>query len=110
MTEHRGLGAREFEIMATLAAGPKHGYGIMTELRTTGMGNRVLGPGTLYRVLKALVERGLIVDAMIEESAEGPPRRYYRLTASGRRVVAAEVERLRSLLQRIEPLLEGEFR
>jgi DNA-binding PadR family transcriptional regulator len=60
-----------------------------------------LGPGTLYRSIKALLAEGLI-----EESSERPDpaldderRRYYRLTEQGRGVAAAEAERLASLVR-----------
>lgn len=104
------LNSRDFEILVTLVSGPKHGYGIMAELRDAGGigAARVLGPGTLYRVLKDLSRRGLIVAAMVkDETAEGPPRRYYRLTATGQRVVGREARRLESLLRRARPLLGG---
>ncbi|MFI5272561.1 MAG: PadR family transcriptional regulator, partial [Ktedonobacterales bacterium] len=61
-----------------------------------------LGPGTLYRSIKQL-----LAAAIIEESAERPDpaldnerRRYYRLTTFGRRVAAAESERLARLVER----------
>lgn len=109
MTDRRSLGGREFEIMVTMVSGPKHGYAIMQEIREQETGSRVLGPGTLYRVLKDLVGRGLIavVDTPGEES-DGPPRRIYRLTAPGQRLVAAEARRLSGLVKRAEPLLRSE--
>lgn len=109
MSDRLGLGAREFEILATLVSRPRHGYGIMAELRETGTGDRILGPGTLYRVLKGLVERGLITAALVEESSDGPPRRYYRLTALGQRAVSTEGRRLAEILRRVEPLIRAEI-
>ena len=54
-----------------------------------------LGPGTLYGALRRLLELGFV-----EESGRRPDpdldderRRYYRLTASGRRVLSAEAAR-----------------
>jgi DNA-binding PadR family transcriptional regulator len=59
-----------------------------------------MGPGTLYGTIKRMLKAGLI-----EESDERPDpeldderRRYYRLTGFGRRVLAAEVERLSALV------------
>jgi DNA-binding PadR family transcriptional regulator len=88
-------------IMLALGNGELHGYGIMREVRERTGGETRLAPGTLYRSLGQMLERGLI-----EESGERPDpeldderRRYYRLTEFGRRVAAAEVERLEGLVQ-----------
>ncbi len=85
-----------FGILLALAGGERHGYGIMREVSMSTGGKLRLGPGTLYRSIKQLLEAGII-----EESDERPDpaldderRRYYRLTPFGRRVAAAEAERL----------------
>jgi DNA-binding PadR family transcriptional regulator len=107
MSERRPPGRREFEILVALIDGPKHGYGIMSGLREANGGRGVLGPGTLYRVLKQLEARGLVAVASSgDDESEGPPRRYYRLTTLGRRIVAGEARRLADLLQRTRALLE----
>lgn len=109
MTE--SLNSRDFEVLVTLVAGPKHGYAIMAELREVGGAGaaRVLGPGTLYRVLKDLSARGLITTAMVKgDEPEGPPRRYYRLTAAGARVAGREARRLAELVRRARSLLGPE--
>jgi DNA-binding PadR family transcriptional regulator len=90
-----------------LAIGPeeRHGYAIMHEVgRITG-GAVKLGPGAIYTTIKRLVGDGLI-----EESDERPDpelddqrRRYYRLTALGRSVAAAEVRRLDALVASARP-------
>ena len=70
-------------------------------MRRRSDGRRRLARGTRYRSLKQIHERWLV-----EESSERPDpgldderRRYYRLTEFGRRVAAAEVERLEGLVQ-----------
>lgn len=85
-----------FHIMLALAEGERHGYDIMRDVRTSTGGKLRLGPGTLYRSIKQLLEAGII-----EESDERPDpaldderRRYYRLMPFGRRVAEAEAERL----------------
>ncbi|HEX6800063.1 MAG TPA: helix-turn-helix transcriptional regulator [Ktedonobacterales bacterium] len=85
-----------FHIMLALAGGERHGYGIMREVSESTSGKLRLGPGTLYRSIKQLLEAQII-----EESDERPDpaldderRRYYRLTPFGRRVAAAEAERM----------------
>ena len=90
-------------VLLALADGERHGYGIMLEVRERTGGKVRLGPGTLYGAIKRLKEGGVI-----EESTEGPDpgeapdderRRYYRLTGFGVRVLAAEVERLDTLVR-----------
>ncbi len=89
-----------FHILITLSAGERHGYAIMKEVATLTEGKLRLGPGTLYRSIKAMLASGLI-----EESDERPDpeldderRRYYRLTDFGQRVAQAEARRLHGLL------------
>lgn len=90
-------------VLLALADGERHGYGIMLEVRERTGGKVRLGPGTLYGAIKRLKEGGVI-----EESTEGPDpgeapddgrRRYYRLTGFGATVLAAEVERLDTLVR-----------
>lgn len=90
-----------FHVLLSLAGGAQHGYGIMQEVLARTGGKVHLWPATLYGTLKRLMDVELI-----EESDERPPRevddarrRYYRLTKLGRRVLAAEGERLESLVR-----------
>jgi DNA-binding PadR family transcriptional regulator len=92
-----------FHILLSLAAGEQHGYGIMQDVLDRTTGKVRLWPATLYGSIKRLIERDLI-----EESDERPApelddarRRYYRLTALGRRVLDAECERLEELVRSI---------
>ncbi|MFZ0037113.1 MAG: helix-turn-helix transcriptional regulator [Candidatus Acidiferrales bacterium] len=93
-----------FHIMVSLAAGEQHGYGIMQDVLARTAGKVRLWPATLYGSIKRLIEADLI-----EESYERPApelddarRRYYRLTALGRRVLDAEAERLQELVRAIQ--------
>src|SRR5712671_3508527 len=92
-----------FHIMLSLAGGEQHGYGIMEEVLERTSGKVRLWPATLYGSIKRLIEADLI-----QESDERPApelddarRRYYRLTALGRRVLDAECERLQELVRTI---------
>jgi DNA-binding PadR family transcriptional regulator len=85
-----------FHILLALAEEERHGYGIMQDVAWQTNNALQLGPGTLYGCLKRMLAAGLV-----EESDERPDpkmddqrRRYYRMTALGRRVVRAEAERL----------------
>jgi DNA-binding PadR family transcriptional regulator len=92
-----------FHIMLSLAGEEQHGYGIMQEVLERSNGKVRLWPATLYGSIKRLIEAELI-----EESDERPApelddarRRYYRLTAFGRRVLNAESDRLQELVHAI---------
>jgi DNA-binding PadR family transcriptional regulator len=85
-----------FHILLSLAGEERHGYGIMQDVAQQTEGALQLGPGTLYGCLKRMLAAGLV-----EESDERPDteldderRRYYRMTAFGKRVVRAEAQRL----------------
>jgi DNA-binding PadR family transcriptional regulator len=97
------LRPRLFAILLALAEGPRHGYGLMQALQTDPTEQWLLGPATLYRTLKEMQDQSLItsVEGPDEESG-GPPRRYYRLTALGRRAGAAEAARMAALAARWE--------
>ena len=88
-------------ILLALAETDRHGYAIMQEVTQSTEGQVKMGPGTLYGTIKRLLAAKLV-----EESAERPDpnldderRRYYQLTALGRRVVKAEAERLAALVK-----------
>ena len=89
------LSTANIHILLALAAGDRHGYAIMKEVGDATKGAIKLGPGTLYRSID-----GLLKSKLIEESSYRPGRdedqrrKYYRLTALGRRVLADESERL----------------
>jgi DNA-binding PadR family transcriptional regulator len=79
--------------LAALLDGPLHGYAIAKRAEAVSDGRVRLTAGTLYAALDRLLGQGLIaVDG--EEVVEGRARRYYRLTASGRRALQAEAARL----------------
>src|SRR5215813_5569386 len=95
------LPAAVFHILVALADRDRHGYSIMQDVAARTEGKVRLSAGTLYSSIRRMLEQGLI-----EELADSPDpastderRRYYRLTRFGKRVAAAEVERLHALLQ-----------
>ena len=87
-----------FHILVALADADRHGYAILQEVAERTGGRTKLNVGTLYTTLHRLLEQGLIVELdgsrgrEIETTDER--RRHYRLTEFGRRVAAAELERL----------------
>jgi DNA-binding PadR family transcriptional regulator len=90
-----------FHILLALAAGERHGYGIMREVEALTAGRVRLGPGTLYRSIQRLLAAGLIAEAeeRPDPALSDERRRYYRLTDRGRRLAAAEAQRLADLVR-----------
>jgi|SRR5579862_7182435 len=94
--EQPALSAPVFHILVALSDGELHGYAIMQDVAAQTADALQLGPGTLYGCLKRMLVAGLV-----EESDERPDpalddsrRRYYRITATGKRTARAEAERL----------------
>jgi|SRR5215831_7117155 len=89
-----------FLVLLALADGDRHAYGIKKDL-TARNEYGPIGPGTLYRTIDQLTASGLIAETGRRPVPEldDERRRYYRLTALGRRVAVAEANRLSDLLR-----------
>ena len=89
-----------FHILLALADEDRHGYGIMQDVFEQTGGAMDMGPGTLYGSIKRMLEAGLVEEAgEAPDPALGPGsgeerRRYYRITALGRKNMRSEAERL----------------
>lgn len=94
------LSELELEILLALGEGPRHGYGIITDVEARSSGRVTVRSGTLYATLRGLRDGGLVESspAPADEVGDDKRRKYYRLTAKGRGVAAAEVARMRSLV------------
>lgn len=106
------LPSAAFHILLSLADEDRHGYGIMRQVSEQTEGRMRLGPGTLYGSIQSLLQ-----EKLIEETAGGDAgradqerRRYYRLTAAGRKLARAEAERMADLLRvaRAKKILRGD--
>ena len=97
-----------FHLLLALVDGERHGYALKREILQRTDGKLNLGSGALYGSINKMLEQELI-----EESDERPDahldderRRYYRITALGRKVVQAEALRLRDLVRLVEGRLK----
>lgn len=105
------LAPRDLLILSVLARSPLHGYGIIKSVEEESRSGVLLDPGNLYRVLRRMRRDGWVEEAPGNSDDDVPEgstetddrRRTYRLTRAGRRVLAAEVERLERLLDRVRP-------
>jgi DNA-binding PadR family transcriptional regulator len=92
-----------FQILLSLRDGERHGYSIMRDIADRTEGDMRVGAATLYRSIKRMVAAGLIqeTDERPDPEMDDERRRYYRLTALGRRVLAAESARLEELVRAV---------
>ena len=99
--DHLPLAPRDLLILAVLAEGPLHGYGLIKAVEERSASGVLLDPANLYRVLRRMRENGWIQEA---ESAE-ERRRVHEITRSGRQLLDAELARLERLLGQARPAL-----
>jgi DNA-binding PadR family transcriptional regulator len=98
-TDHLPLKPIDLEILLALAGSDQHGYGLVQAVAEHTNQLIVLDPGNLYRVIKRLLEAGLVAESGRRAAEDtGERRRYYKLTPLGERVLAAELDRLRRLV------------
>lgn len=101
-------------ILLALADGDQHGYAIAQTVEELTGGTVRMGPGTLYGSIGRMVASGLLEESSRGRArvAEDERRRFYRMTALGRRVLESEMERLdrvvalaraKNVLRRPEP-------
>jgi PadR family transcriptional regulator PadR len=94
-------GALELAILNALNGDRLYGYDIVRILR--GYDGLMIGDGTVYPILSRLKVDGL-VRATIEDSPDGPPRKYYELTRVGREALAEMNQAWESLVSSVEQL------
>ena len=78
-----------FFVLTALAAGPRHGYGVVGEVDELSQGRVRLKVGSLYGVLDRLADDRLI-EPDREETRDGRLRRYCRITSDGRQALTEE--------------------
>lgn len=84
------------QILLALADRDLHGYGIMADVLERTAGRIRPWPGILYGSLKRLADDGLVeeVDPPRDAPRDRMSRRFYRLTAAGRKALGREMARL----------------
>ena len=88
MNRERLKGHLDLLLLSVLAAGPAHGYAIITALRARSDGAFDLPEGTVYPALHRLEDAGLLASSW--SAADGRRRRVYALTSNGEAALAAE--------------------
>ena len=103
-----------FTILLVLLEGDAHGYAMIKAAQEHGGPPGQLQPGSLYRLLKQMLEAELVTEVPAEQVAAGGDerRRTYRVTDFGREVAAAESRRMALLVRdsrRLALLDDGEI-
>jgi DNA-binding PadR family transcriptional regulator len=101
------LAPATLHILLSLAGEKMYGYAIMQEVARQSEGRVKLGPGTLYDNLQRLMKHGLVEEVAVRGEEDTSRRRYYRLTGMGRGVLAAEIDRLREVVDHAQAQLKS---
>lgn len=101
-------GTVSLALLGVLAAAPEPMYGYQIAKRLEQVGDGVLAgkQSALYPVLRNLEGSGLL-DSFVEPSDAGPPRRYYRITASGREILRDWAQAWRATRDSVDSVLQG---
>ena len=106
------LSPAAFSILIALKGGDKHGYAILRAVAEQTDGALKLLPGTLYNLLKRMLEDGWIeeLDERPDPALDDERRRYYRLSGLGEQIAGLEAQRLAGMvhLARQHGLLVGQ--
>jgi len=95
-------GVLEICVLAVLAHKDCYGYELVGEIS-----KRIdIAEGTIYPLLKRLKDEGYVT-TYLQESAEGPPRKYYRLTERGRKEEHDQKDEWMRFAASVNALLDG---
>jgi PadR family transcriptional regulator PadR len=100
-------GSAELLLLSLLDPRPRHGYELSTLIHTRSGGQLTFHIDSLYPLLYRLEERGWIKGAWVEKPAERR-RRFYRVTAEGRRVLAQQRETWAAFVEAVRRITGGE--
>ena len=97
----------EYYVLLALSSGPRHGYGIKDTVAADSGGTEQPRAGNLYRVIARLITAGWVRESSAADAPPNPgvPRRYYALTAGGRRALAEQTARLKDAARSAEKRL-----
>lgn len=98
-------GVVELAVLAVIARGETYGYRIVEQLRS--LPGLEFTESTVYPVLTRLAREGMLA-VRNEPSPSGPPRRYYQLTAEGRRRMVRMAEGWSALAGSVTRLLQDD--
>jgi PadR family transcriptional regulator PadR len=89
------------------AGEPMYGYQIAKVIAVNHEEAPTFKQGVLYPVLRSL-EKKTLVESQVEPSVSGPPRRYYQITKTGKKVLKQWTSIWKQLSTFVNNILEGE--
>jgi len=94
----------DYHVLLALSSGPMHGYAIKDAVAEDSGGTQSPLAGTLYRVIARLMTEGLVRETNAGGGVVHPghARRYYTLSAAGRRVLADQARQLKEAASHAE--------
>jgi transcriptional regulator len=96
-------GTTELIVLSLLEDGPRHGYELATLIEERSAGALTFNFASLYATLYKLEERKWIEGRWVEKTGQRR-RRYYRITAAGREVLASQRQEWRQFFELIRDL------
>ena len=99
-------GSAELLILSLLEAQPRHGYELSKLIHARSGGQLTFHIDSLYPLLYRLEERGWIKGTWIEKPGERR-RRFYKLTAQGNRVLAAQIKTWETFVEAVRRITTG---
>src|SRR5687768_5021398 len=100
-------GSAELLILSLLDARPRHGYELSKLIHARSGGHLTFHIDSLYPLLYRLEERGWIKGSWVEKAGERR-RRFYAVTAEGRRVLAAQLKTWEAFVEAVRLVTGGE--
>ena len=100
-------GSAELLILSLLEARPRHGYDLSKLIHARSGGQLTFHIDSLYPLLYRLEERGWIKGTWVEKEGERR-RRYYRVTAEGRKVLARQRQTWETFVEAVRRVTGGE--
>lgn len=97
-------GVLDMCLLAVIAEEPSYGYEMAKKLEQRGLD--LVGEGAIYPVLSRL-QKGGHIQGYLVESAGGPARKYYRITASGQTTLRQWAKDWDRLVVGVEQVVKG---
>ena len=102
MTTQLKKGTLELCVLSLLSRADMYGFELVGAISSQIQ----ISEGTIYPLLKRIKDEGYVT-TYLRESQEGPPRKYYSITPSGRQSLSTMESEWRSLAAGINNILEG---